>query len=321
MDKSLENRIVSGARWAQFPRGLVATPVMGRYNDLMEESSMQSVGEILDELDDEREEELGEDPTAVPAKKSRKVRKSKEAQKLDPVGISFYGAENFKGFDRVSEVVGLIPLWKEFYYEQRIKFPNKGVRDMLQEFNQKHAYPEGLTFHPYPTQVKVWRTKWDRDILEKKMEQSVELVPSTTREIRQIIKTKDGDKLVVPDDTSLEQGVRTLGGELINDALQMLRDDQHLEELYSDEVLLKRRNYIINVFAHTTRQVHGKAALMLKASQEKRENAGFLMELLAKATAGKMTDEEMSVLNGAYAQKSPVQAQPVTEPAHVQSVV
>ena len=180
---------------------------------------------------------------------------------------------------------------------------------MLQEFNQKHAYPEGLTFHPYATQVKLWRTKWDRDILEKKMEQSVELVPSTVREIRQIIKTKDGDKLVVPDDATLEQGVRTLGGELINDAMQMLRDDQNLGELYSDEVLLKRRAFIVNVFAHTTKLVHGKAALMLKASADKRENAGFMMDLLAQATAGTLTDEQMSVLE--ITAPKPVEAQPV----------
>ena len=264
---------------------------------------MQSVGEILEE---------DEEPSVVPAKKGRRspmVRKSKESQMLDPVGISFYGAENFKGFDRVTEVVGLIPLWKDFYYEQRIKSPNMSVRDMLQEFNQKHAYPEGLTFHPYATQVKLWRTKWDRDILEKKMEQSVELVPSTAREIRQIIKTKDGDKLVVPDDATLEQGVRTLGGELINDAMQMLRDDQNLGELYSDEVLLKRRAFIVNVFAHTTKLVHGKAALMLKASADKRENAGFMMDLLAQATAGTLTDEQMSVLE--ITAPKPVEAQPV----------
>jgi hypothetical protein len=78
----------------------------------------------------------------------------------------------------------------------------------------------------------------------------------------------------------------------------MLNDDQQLEEIYTDEVLIKRRNYILNVFGHVTKLVHGKAALMLKASEEKRNNASFLMTLLASATAGKMNDEQLDLLKG-----------------------
>lgn len=258
---------------------------------------------------------MGEAIRAAKAKKPKRPRRTPEEEALDPVGIAFYGAENFKRWNKVGEIVGLLPLWKEFYYERRVKEENISITALLKEFNQKHAYPESLTFHPYPTQVKIWRTKWDRDILEKKMEMKVALVPSTQKEIRQIIKTKEGDNFVAPDDVSLEQGVRTLGGELINDALQMLRDDQNLGELYSDEVLLKRRNFIVNVFAHTTRLVHGKATLMLKASAEKREGAGFMMGLLAKAASGKMTDEEMNMLKSTYSK--PV----VTEIQNVQPVV
>jgi hypothetical protein len=91
----------------------------------------------------------------------------------------------------------------------------------------------------------------------------------------------------------------------------MLRDDQELEEIYNDETLMKRRNYIVNVFAHATRLVHGKAALMLKASEEKRNTAGFLMQLLSKATAGKMSDEEMSLLKSAYAPKQDAESKPI----------
>jgi len=127
---------------------------------------------------------------------------------------------------------------------------------------------------------------------------------------KQIIKTRDGESgdiiLGATNHDTLEQGANTLAGELINDALQTMRDTQELEDVYSTEEIIKRKNYVLNVMAHTTRLVHGKAALMLKASEEKRNNASFLMDLLAKASSGKMTPEEMEMLKIPYANKQPV---------------
>src|SRR3990167_2331275 len=97
--------------------------------EYMDEEEFQSIGEAIRD-------------GRANKPKGRKERKSKESQSLDPVGISFYGAENFKGWNRVTEIVGLIPLWKEFYYETRIKDANVPVAQMLREFNQKHAYPD-----------------------------------------------------------------------------------------------------------------------------------------------------------------------------------
>jgi hypothetical protein len=232
-------------------------------------------------------------------------------KKLDPVGLQMYG-ETFTGFQRIAECNDLIPSFKDWYYQEKVLNPNATLRHIITSFNEKVSVPMGRKFHPQLGAVRQWRKKWDLDLMQKL--RGTEIVTTEKKQIQQLIKTRNEQGDIVmggADDNSLEAGVRTLGGELINDAAQMLRDDQELEEIYDEETLIKRRNYIVNVFAHTTRLVHGKAALMLKASEEKRNTAGFLMSLLAKATAGKMSDEEMALLKTAYVPHTPT---PVSTP-------
>lgn len=233
-----------------------------------------------------------------------------KVKKVDPVGLSFYGEEfRNKGFSRVGEMGDLIPAFKEFYYLERQKNANGTLPEMLQRFNREVAYPENMRFHPYPSQLRQWRRKWDRDILAKKELSIDDAMVMSERQIKQVIKTRAESGYLAPQDNEIEAGVKTLGGELLNDALQMLHEDQDLEEIYNTDQLIKRRNYIVNVFSYATRLVHGKAALLLKASEEKRNNAGFLMTLLAKASSGKMSDEEMNLLKTAYTPKENVTSQ------------
>lgn len=226
----------------------------------------------------------------------------KRAKKqADPIAERMYGAENFKGYQKVGELIELLPVFKEYYYGERIKDPNANAFAIIFEFNKSTCYPEGKRFHPYPTQYRHWRKKWDLDIMTQKLDTDV--VIYEPKKIKQVVKTRGEDKELIVGGAEygeIEAGVTTLAGELLNDAAQMLRDDQDLEDIYSSEELMKRRAYIVNVFAHTTKLVHGKAALLLKASAEKRENAGFLMNLLAKASSGKLSDEEMEMLESTY---------------------
>lgn len=223
-------------------------------------------------------------------------------KKIDQAALSVYG-ESFVGYQKIEEVRDLIPAFKEFYYEEVIKNPKAKIGEMLREFNES-INPR--KFHPYMTNIRAWRIKWDADILEKKNMAVADI--TTEKAVQQVLKTRNDDRsLIAPEDSSLEAGVRTLGGELLNDAFQMLREDQQNPEIYDDEVLVKRRNYIVGVFGHVTKLVHGKAALLLKASEEKRNNAGFLMELLAKATSGKLSDSDMEMLKSNYA-NAPVES-------------
>lgn len=226
-------------------------------------------------------------------------KKTSGGKKIDPVAERMYG-EHFDGYMRVGQLVEQLPAFKEHYYQERIKNPNVNAFDVLQTFNEQACYPNGTKFHPYPTQYKTWRKKWDRDILAQNIDKDV--IIYEPKNIRQVVKTRgEGGELVLGADYGeLEAGMTTLAGELINDAAQMLRDDQELEDIYDTDELMKRRAYIVNVFSHTTKLVHGKAALLLKKSAETRENANFLMGLLAKASSGKLSDEEMSALETTY---------------------
>jgi len=232
---------------------------------------------------------------------------NKPVPKINVVGQNYYG-QFFERYHRIGEIIEFVPEFKEFYYEEKIKDPKCGLLYLLQTFNKLHVYPKGKQFHPYPSQVKLWTTKWNKEINEKRIEQGLEVIPRSP--VRQIIKTRDeGNEVVLGGNYDhLEEGTKTLAGELLNDALQTMKDTQELEDVYTTEELVKRKSYVLNVLAHTTRLVHGKAALMLKASEEKRNTASFLMDLLAKASSGKMTPEEMEMLKIPYANKQPVES-------------
>jgi hypothetical protein len=235
--------------------------------------------------------------------KKEVVKKIRPAGYVDPVGLNVFG-DTFTGFNKIGEIKDLIPAFKDFYYQAKVKDPNATLKSITREFNTEVCAPVQKKFHPYINQLRAWRKKWDLDLMQQMAGKEVILAEDfEKRNIHQVIKTRNDERALVvgmPTDVELEGGLRTLGGEIMNDAIQMLRDDQELEEIYTSDELMKRRNYIVNVFGHVTKLVHGKAALMLKMSEEKRNNASFLMTLLAKASAGKITDDEIEILEASH---------------------
>lgn len=216
------------------------------------------------------------------------------------IGRNYYG-RGFKGFNRIDEIRDLLPSFKAYYYECKIKDKDALLNQIMKGFNKDLCEPMNRVFHPLPESLRQWRKKWDADILATHYNMRVETDKNAAiAKDAQIIKTREADGYVTPSDHELEAGVRTLGGELLNDALMMLRNDQNMDEAYSDDIAVKRRNYVVNVFSTVTRMAQGKASLLLKASEEKRNNAGFLMGLLAKAQSGKLSDDEMSALKTTY---------------------
>lgn len=201
--------------------------------------------------------------------------------------FSFY--ENFDGrYHKVNEIRDLIPQFKTFYYAEKRKEPGMSAIKIINAFN---AQITPLAFFPWEKQYKLWRKKWDAELL------AIEGYQEQQKEVRQLIKVRDEQNaLIVPSDDSLEAGAKTLGGELLNDALSILKKDQEEEDLYEDEIIVKRRNYVLNVYNYVTRSAHSKEALRLKSNSEKRETMGFLMDLMSMATAGKLTDDDMELL-------------------------
>jgi hypothetical protein len=117
------------------------------------------------------------------------------------------------------------------------------------------------------------------------------------REMRQIVKLRDEQNTaIVPDEHTLEVGAKTLAGELLNDAIDILKGDQESGGVFDEEILIKHRSYVLNVFNYITRAVQGKEALQIKSNAEKRETLGFLTALINRSTAGRITPEEMQLL-------------------------
>ena len=198
--------------------------------------------------------------------------------------FSFY--ENFDGrYQKIGELKELIPQFKAFYYAERRKDPERSAIKIINDFNRQIV---PLTFFPWEKQYRLWRKKWDAELIAEQ---------TYKREQRQLIKMRDEhNALVVPDEHTLEVGTKTLAGELLNDAMGILKRDQENEDSYDDEILVKRRAYILNVFNYVTRAVHNKEALKLKSNADKRETFGFLTALIRRSTAGKITPEEFRLM-------------------------
>jgi hypothetical protein len=211
-------------------------------------------------------------------------------------------------YQKLGEMIDLIPQFKEYYYQRRLTGIKTPTIKILREF-QETIKP--LFFVPYPAQYRMWRGKWDVEIAERIAFSSKEL--QIKRDMNSAIQlhNEEGAK-IVPDEQTLEDGSKTLAGALINDATNMLREDQALEEIYTADELINRRKYVLNVMAYVTKLVHGKKALDLKANADKRESANFMMELLRKAKSGKMTAGDLSMLKDSIIPNKPQEVEVVS---------
>lgn len=223
------------------------------------------------------------------------LRRKKNA--IEKYGERLFGAF-FEGFQKTELIKDQILLFKEYYYKKRSENVQLPIMEICRMYNEEMLYPEFKIFHPFPNTAMTWQKKWDYDIAQK-IQKNLAVADSKNKAIEGLVTTRDEfNQLIIqpPADHSLESAVRTLAGELINDALSMLREDQALEEMYDPEVLVKRRNHIVNVLHKAGGFIHEKENLRIKSSEEKRNTAGFLLELLAKASAGTITKEEMALL-------------------------
>ncbi len=201
--------------------------------------------------------------------------------------FSFY--ENFDGhYQKIGELKELIPQFKAFYYAERRRDPQRSAIKIINDFNRQIA---PLTFFPWEKQYRLWRKKWDAELIAEQSFKQQE------RETHQLIKLRDEQNaVIVPDEYTLEVGAQTLAGELLNDAMGILKRDQESEDAFEEEILIKRRSYVLNVFNYVIRAVHGKEALKIKSNAEKRETLGFLTALINRSTTGRITPEEMQLL-------------------------
>lgn len=197
----------------------------------------------------------------------------------------------YKGFDgryrKLEEVRDRIPAFRDFYikyrFESGVKLSAMKIVDMFNE-----TTPPG-DFFPQPAMYQRWRKMWEA-------EQTGLIKTAETRLAEReklSIVSREGATM-----DTLEEGMNSLGAELANDAIQTLRDTQDREEYFDDEVVVKRKQYALNVFAYVTKAAHSKTALKIKMQGEARESAGFMLDLIRRATAGNLSKEEVDMLRG-----------------------
>jgi len=226
------------------------------------------------------------------------MEKAKSTIKKSSLPFKYYHRNDFDGrYMKLAEVRDLIIPFKEYYYEKKLENPSLAAREIINNFNDTL---EVDVFFPYTEQYRRWRKLWDDEIMSRLEGAEVHL---ESKEVK-AVKTRDSENnLLVPTDQELDSGSKNLAGELMNDAMTMLKNDQRNEDLYEDEVIVKRRNYILNVFNFVTRAVNAKESLRIKKSQDKRETAGFLMDLVRRSTVGGISENDISILKDSIIQK------------------
>lgn len=229
-------------------------------------------------------------PEDTPASETPEKKKGdgKDKRGREVSKMSFYWRPHYS---KVEELRDLIPRFKEFYYQKKQENPDLREKDVMDAFDIELSGSK-REFNPWPSTLRGWRKRWDADIALKMRDAKALLRP----EQRMIQTRNDEGALIIPDDGQMEGAAMNLGAELMNDAMTMLKGDQMNEDLYEDEVLIKRRNYALNVFNFVMRSVHSKSALKLKANQEKRETASWLMDMVRASAAGKITKEDFQLM-------------------------
>ena len=228
-------------------------------------------------------------------------RKAKKRESGLAALSKMYGDKFDGNYRKVSDLINMIAVFKDYYLEARRLDLDKSAMAILRDFNAKY---EIANFYPYPHQYKVWRKKWDDVVMKEKGLLEVE------KRMKNTLKIRDEERglLMVPSNEGLEEAADTLGGLLANDAIEMLQNDQEQEDFYSSDELVKRKSYVLNVFSHITKKVQGKEALKLKRASGAVETGNFLINILNQARSGKMTTQEMDVLSGGVLKKEDILA-------------
>lgn len=217
--------------------------------------------------------------------------------------------KGFEGnFSKMEDMRERIPVFKDFYIERRIAADGTktSLIRLVDQFNE--ITPPG-NFFPSSKQFARWRKQWDGVIAGKFSDPNLaaattELLEkrgagSIAKQLASVYKDKKKtSEHLVPSAAELEEGAATLGEMLLVDAAHTLKDTQEREEVFEDEVVVKRKMYALNVFNFVMKASHKRAEVDIKRHAEGRETAGFMLDLIARATAGNITEAELSLLKG-----------------------
>lgn len=196
----------------------------------------------------------------------------------------------------LSELIHRLPEFKQFYFEklrQDIAYDHYLI---VAEFNDLIS-PD--TFFPKINQYDRWRAIWNRQIVNMLRSEGVALVLPPKMMADLVPVDTEGHNLI-PKPEDLEGGAQTLAGKLLNDANQILESDIETEEFFTTAELMKRKTYVLSVMNHVARIIQADKHIAIRANAEKRETVNFMMELMKKATAGKINPDAIGKLKKSY---------------------
>jgi len=226
---------------------------------------------------------------------------------VDKIGMAYYG-DDFIKFQKVGEFKDLIPMFKEHYYTKKLENQSATIANIMAEFN-KQLESVGRVFQPPGSQVTIWKKKWDPFILEELGYANETNMPKEVVAKRTLVQTKNKEGMyTAPSFDRLENASQTLGGELLNDAFEILEWDRKNSEEYTTNELMKRKKYVTDVFGQITKMVQGKKALDIKANEMKVNEAGFVMDFMKAAASGEINAADLEDLKSVYTVKSTIDA-------------
>ncbi|MBT9151004.1 MAG: hypothetical protein DDT40_01185 [candidate division WS2 bacterium] len=94
---------------------------------------------------------------------------------------------------------------------------------LIDAFNELTNPPR--KFFPTIDMYKRWRRKWDDEIAQKIFGAKLSKI-----EKKIIVTSNERNELIPPSDNELEMGGKILAGELMNDAMNILKKDQVVDE-------------------------------------------------------------------------------------------
>lgn len=202
-----------------------------------------------------------------------------------------------------TNITGMEDTLEEFrqYYLGERQIGREDSALIFREF-RKQKEIEGIHFNPYPNYLKQLYKRFDKELppyLQKY--QSAKDVAKNNRENRVALGQIQYEELENRS-KSLHSLLLDEAEELINESKLSFEDylEAHPDEMWSAKDLKKhqmeQKKLALGVAERVSAVVQKNSVIKLKKNKEGRETAGFLMDLMKKATTGELTEEEMQLL-------------------------
>lgn len=215
-------------------------------------------------------------------------------------------------YRRVVEVMPKLAAFRDWFMENRYDPTKKKValRNLVDSFNEAMTDPVDRDFWPNPKFLKRHCDIWDKELLERNA--AARQIGLLRTEISKQLAVGDEAAAriaieLVPTEESTERKMRTLGDFLLDDAMdEMSQAAEELGPESDSELMLKRKKYALNVYSTVVKTVQRDKELALKMKAEDRESAGFMLNLINSAIAGKLTPEMIALMNGSINPELPI---------------